>query len=269
MLWLMIFIVCLALIGLGFLLNPKPFPTYPETMPEMGTVAVSDSLPPPVNAFYQAVAGDMIPIIKSVVITGRGVLRFSNVPIKARMRFTHRTGYDYRHYIELMWFGRPITKVNEHYRDGKGYMNVPFGTFEDLPELNSGANQAIWGEAIWFPTIFLTDLRARWEGIDHAHARLIVPYEQSHDEPEQVFIVTFDLDTHLIQRMETMRYRDIGKPRVNWILEGFDWKLWHGLLIPSIGTVTWADQGYPWLTLCVEEVVYNVDVSDYLLQSGL
>jgi len=135
--------------------------------------------------------------------------------------------------------------------------------------LNSSANQAIWGEAIWFPTIFITDTRAKWIAIDAHHAKLIVPYEQSTDEPEQEFIVTFDPDTHLIKRMETMRYRDIGKPRINWILEGFDWKLWHGILIPSIGTVTWADQDYPWLTMCLEDIVYNVDVSEYLLQSGL
>jgi hypothetical protein len=269
MLWFMIVLGCLiGILGLGILLNSKPFLNYPEDTPKFDFMPLTDDLPCPVHAFYQENAGGSIPIIRSAVITGRGILRFSNIPFRARLRFIHRVGYDYRHYIEMMLFGRPILKVNEHYRGGKGYMELPTGTIEDVPEINASANQAIWGEALWFPTAFVTDSRVKWEGIDDNTAKLIVPYEQNIDEPEQEFIVSFDPQTHLIHRMETMRYRDVGKSRIKWILEGFDWKRWHDLLIPQVCTVTWADQGYPWLTMNVEDIVYNVDVSDYIMRRG-
>ena len=34
-------------------------------------------------------------------------------------------------------------------------------------------------------------------------------------------------------------------------------------------TVTWEDQGQPWISLEVEEAVYNVDVDEYIRAKGL
>jgi len=254
---------------LGLLIKPKSFSTYPEESQPMDMVPLPQALPLVVRDFYQTIMGDLSPIVCSAVITGRGILRFGGIPFQGRLRFTHQAGYDYRHYIELTWFGRPFIKVNEHYRQGKGYMALPITTFEDLPYLNSAANQGLWGEALWFPSLYVTDSRVRWEAIDENHAKLIVPYPYSGDEKEQVFTVTFDANTHLIQRMETMRYREADKPRLNWILEASDWKDYHGVLLPSVATATWADQNYAWLTMQIDDVVYNADVSDYLLQEGV
>ena len=39
-------------------------------------------------------------------------------------------------------------------------------------------------------------------------------------------------------------------------------------LIPSPAAVTWADEGTPWLVVNLEEVAYNVDVSDYIRAQG-
>ena len=267
-----LFVFLTGLVSLGWIglkMKPKPFSKYPQTAPELETVQLPENLPPPVRAFYEAIVGDQIPLICSAVITGQGKLKLGKISFNGRLRFTHRAGYDYRHYIDLTWFGKPFVKVNEHYREGKSYMELPSNTFEDIPELNSAANLAVWGEALWFPTIFVTDERVRWEAIDDQSARLIVPYEHSDNEPEQEFIVTFDPKTHLIQRMETMRYREPNQPRIGWVLEALEWRKWQGMMIPSVASVTWADQDFAWLTVEVEDVVYNADVSKYIRARGL
>jgi hypothetical protein len=35
-------------------------------------------------------------------------------------------------------------------------------------------------------------------------------------------------------------------------------------LIPTTGAVTWFDQGKPWAVFTVEDLVFNVDVQEYI-----
>ena len=42
----------------------------------------------------------------------------------------------------------------------------------------------------------------------------------------------------------------------------------HGIKIPSPASVTWLDEGTPWSVWTVEDVVYNVDVSEYIRAKG-
>ena len=102
-------------------------------------------------------------MIKSVVITGRGSLRFRGISFPARLRFTHDAGQGYRHYIETTIFGYPLMKVNEWYLDGKSRMELPVGVIESEPKVDMAANLGLWGESVWLPSIFVTDPRVRWE----------------------------------------------------------------------------------------------------------
>ena len=106
------------------------------------------------------VYGEEIPVIESVVIQGRGILKpFMNIPIPARFVFVHDAGKDYRHYFEATVFGIPILKVNEGYIDGASFIESPMGSYTNDPNSNQGANLTIWAEAIWFPAIWVTDPR--------------------------------------------------------------------------------------------------------------
>ena len=53
-----------------------------------------------------------------------------------------------------------------------------------------------------------------------------------------------------------------------WLLEPLEWETFQGVLIPSVASVTWQDQGTPWLVWEVEEVVYSVDVGEYIRARG-
>lgn len=246
--------------------TPRPFPPYLESTPPLPTTPLPNDLPPPVARFFAAIMGQALPVIESAVITGRGNLRFKGITFPSRWRFTYLAGKGYRHYIEAMVFGRPLLKVNEHYLDGHARLELPFGVVENEPKVDMSANLSLWAESIWLPSIYITDPRVRWEPVDGATARLIVPF----GETEGTFTVTFNPETGLLKHLETMRYREASDPqKIGWRNEATAWQRFHGINIPSRAAVIWLDEGTPWLTLSVEEVVYNVDVSAYIRAKGV
>ena len=267
--------VVIALIGLlavlagigwlGLQVQPKPFPAYPEQTPALNTVELPADLPASVARYYETIIGDQIPVIESAVISGRGKLRVFGLRFPARFRFTHIAGQGYRHYIEATIFGYPVMKVNEWYLDGKARMELPVGVIENEPKIDMAANLALWGEAVWLPSILITDPRVRWEAIDDTTARLVVPF----GDEEDTFTVTFDPETGLIRTMEAMRYKEAtDETKIPWRNEPLGWQTFHGIEIPSPAATTWLDEGTPWAVWTIEDVAYNVDVSEYIRARG-
>jgi hypothetical protein len=229
-------------------------------------IPIPEGLPAPVERFYKAVYGDGIPVIETVVVKGRAKISPFGVKLPARFIFVHNAGKDYRHYIEATWFGLPIMKVNEGYLDGKSFFESPMGDIYDDASTNQGANLAVWAEATWFPSIWLTDERVRWEPVDEKTALLFVPFE----DQEENFVVRFNPETGLIDTMEAMRYRDSGEQakKILWITKNLAGEIIEGTKLSAVGSATWMDQGKPWAMFTLEEVKYNVDVSEYIRQKG-
>jgi hypothetical protein len=264
----------ILLLVVGLRTRPRPFPSYPESTPVLETIPLPADLPAPVARYYQTITsaspstsnGVEIPVIESAVISTRGKLRFAGIMFPDRFRFTHEAGQGYRHYIEATLFGYPLFKVNETYLAGQARMALPMGVIENDPKIDMAANLGLWGESFWLPSIFITDPRVQWRAIDETTAELIVPF----DGEEDSFTVFFDAETGLVQRLEAMRYREAtDKEKILWRYEPLAWAEFHGLLIPSSSTVTWADEGTPWLVVNVEDVTYNVDVGEYIRAEGL
>lgn len=257
----------IALLGwLGFQLKPKPFSPYPEAAPELKTIPLPTDLPAPVERFYKVVYGDKIPVIETAVIKGRGDLAPFGFKMPTRFVFVHNAGKDYRHYFEATFFGLPIMKVNENYLDGKSYFQLPVATYENDSSTNQGANLALWAEAAWFPSVWLTDSRVRWEPLDDHAALLFVPF----GDKEENFVVRFNPETGLMDSMEAMRYRDAGPQakKILWITRTVEGSTIAGTPLSAVGSATWLDQGQPWATFTLEEVKYNVDISQYIRQRG-
>jgi len=268
-LFTMIIAVLAIIILLGWLglqIKPKPFAAHPEKTPELKTMSLPAGLPAPVERFYKTVYGDEIPVIETVVIKGRATISPFGVKLPARFLFVHNTGRDYRHYIEATWFGMPFMKVNEGYLDGKSFFESPMGNIYDDPSTNQAANLAVWAEATWFPSIWVTDPRARWEAVDDHTALLYVPFE----DKEENFVMRFNPETGLLDSMEAMRFRDSGPQakKILWITRNVEGKKLAGTKLDAVGTATWLDMGIPWATFTLEEANYNVDVSEYIRQRG-
>jgi len=261
-------VIAVGLLGwLGLQVQPKSFPAYPDKTPQLKTVSLPAGLPAPVERFYRTIYGEELPVIETVVIQGRGVMKpFMNISIPARFVFVHNAGKDYRHYFEATLFGLPLMKVNEGYIDGASFFESPMGSYYDDANSNQGANLALWAEAAWFPALWVTDLRARWEPVDEQTALLYVPYE----DDEENFVVRFNPQTGLIDTMEAMRYRDPGegKAKILWIVRTETSQPLPGTNISPVGSAMWLDQGKPWAYFNLEELIYNVDVSAYIRQRG-
>jgi hypothetical protein len=60
----------LFLVWLGLQIKPKSFSPHPQAAPELETIPLPDSLPAPVERFYQTVYGSSIPVIDTAARAG-------------------------------------------------------------------------------------------------------------------------------------------------------------------------------------------------------
>ena len=256
-----------ALLGIGWLglrVPAAPYETPTDAPGLTERVPLADDLPIPVARYAEAVFGDNVPVVTSAVVVGRGRLRLNGLSLPARFRFYHDAGQAYYHDIQVTWFGRPVLTVDERYLNGVALMSVPGDLIEDEPNVNAAANQALWGEAIWLPSVWFTDERVQWEPIDENSARLIIPDAAS----EEQFTVYFDPQTHLLTHMETVRFQESGDiTRTRWTNRAVEWGTFDGVQVPTVAETQWADE-LPWAVWQVERVLYNRDVTPRLAQFG-
>ncbi len=256
-----------ALAWLGLRVQPAPFPAYETPSSPIAALPLPAGLPAPVERYYRKIYGDHIPVITSAVITGRAVVGpvpgFPRFP--ARFRFIHEAGQNYRHYIEVTWFGLPIMRVNETYTDGKSLQELPWARVENDPTADQAANLGMWSESMWFPAVFLTDPRVQWVPVDDQTAILQVPFQDGRER----YVARFDPESGLLRWLESMRYKGNTGKKVLWLNEILDYQLLGGYLVPRVGAATWIDDGKPWAVFTVEEIIYNTDVGQYVRAKGL
>lgn len=264
-----VLVAILFLGGLGLRVKSRPFPAFPGKTPTLETVPLPAGLPAPVESFYRQIYGDSVPVIESAVITGRATMRpvFKGPILSCRFRFTHAAGESYRHYIEATFFTLPFLKINERYLDGVSRFELPMiGVSENDPNTNQGANLGMWSEAAaWLPSLLVTDPRVRWEPVDAVTAILVVPFENQ----EERYVARFDPETGLLNLMESMRFKGAeSNTKVLWLNQTLQYGTLNGQPLSVVGAVIWLDEGTPWAVFTVEDVIYNVDVREYLRATG-
>jgi hypothetical protein len=258
-------VVALGVVGwAGLQIKPRPLPAFAQPSGPVDMQPLPDDLPAPVARFYRQLYGDEVPVIESLVITGRAKMRVMGVTFPARFRFTHVAGQSYRHYIETTLFGLPLMRVNEYYLEGKSRLELPFGV-EEGPKVDQGANLGLWAETLWVPSVFLTDPRVRWAPIGEETALLTVPFR----EGEQQFVVRFDPESGMMQFLESMRYKGTdSEGKTLWINEAQAWGVVDENRTAVVSAATWFDEGTPWAVFTVEDVRLNVDVAEYIRAKG-
>jgi hypothetical protein len=252
------------LVWLGLQVKPKAFPPISEPGQPLAVIPLPEGLPAPVANFYHQLYGEEIPLVETAVISGRGKLWIKGIRFPARFRFTHLAGKDYHHTIELTFYGFPVLKVDEFFLNGRSRFEMPFGVSQG-PKIDQGANLALWAEAVWMPSVWITDQNAHWEAVDDHTALLQVPFEAQTEQ----FVVRFDPQNGLLHLMESMRFKGAeSDQKTLWLNQMLEWDLSGEKPVPVTTAITWLDEGTPWAVLTTEQVVYNLDVSESIRTKG-
>jgi hypothetical protein len=257
-----------AALRAGGRVEPEPFPPFPEPSGLPADVMpLPAGLPDPVLRWLRGHYGDEVPVVRSVVITGRGRINPFGVWMPARYRFTHDAGHGYRHYIEATWGGRPVLAVNERYLDGRALMEIPVVGTDEGPQVDQAANLGMWAElAAAAPSVLVTDPRVRWRPLDDDTATLEVPFGDARDS----FVVRFDPGTGGLRQLEAWRWRSSKDPaKVLWIAATEPGRTIGPHRLPAVGTATWADRGEPWARFVAEEIRTDVDIAASLRARGI
>ncbi len=245
---------------IGLRIPARPFGDVAAAARQPSTVPLPDDLPEPVARFYRELYGDDIPVIETATVTGRGTMRVSGVTLPVRFRFSHVTGQDYRHDIDATLYGLRTMRILETYRSGTSRLELPFGVSEG-PKIDQGANLALWAEAVWMPSVWITDPQVRWQPVDQHTATLVVPF----DGEEETFVARFDPDTGLLRLLESMRFKEESSDhKTLWLNEVVAWGELDGHSMPIETALTWFDDGRPWARLTTEHVLVNVPLDDEL-----
>ncbi len=245
----------------------QSFPAYPEPTHFIEFVPLPEDLPVPVRRHFRAVIGERVPVITSVVLTGRVQMRVKGLKMPVRFKMVHQAGRNHRHYFEVMLLGYPILKINEWNLDGVTRLELPGGnTVDNQPKTNSAANLGMWAEQLtWLPSVLITDPRVRWEALDADSARVIVPAH----EDEDALTLHFDPATGLLRSLEAPRWREeTDAAKQPWRGEVTGWSEFNRIKVANPSELTWVNDGKPWAVWHIEDIAYNVDVDDYIRASG-
>ena len=213
-----------------------------------------DGVPEAFRRYARAAFGEPVPAYETAVMWGRARVRAGRGPwFHARATTYHRLGEAFVGEFPLTWFGIPLTGGRDANVDGRGVSSI-FGRRGPMAaETDRSSNAFMWLEAGMFPSAWRRE-GVRLEEVDDGNVRLWFP---PHDEP-----ITWRLDDHgMPYRLEVIRPKAPGKPGVpQWIDLG-PWRDVGGFRFFSSATVTWADEGRPWLRWTIDGVAPGADVT--------
>ena len=211
---------------------------------------------------YAAAAfGDPVPAYDTAVIWGRARLRPGGRGpwFQARAVTYHDLGRSFAGAFPLTWFGVGLAGGRDAYVGGRGRASVFGRPVPESPETDRSANAFMWLEAGLFPSTWRLD-GVRLEQVDGVTLRLWFPPD---DEP-----ITWRLDADgMPVRLEVIRYKAPGGPPVPQTIELGPWIRMGECRFFSSATVTWADEGRPWLRWRIDGVEPGAGVMPFIARA--
>jgi len=238
-------------IAARFTSRPSPTPADPRPAVRL----LHAPLPVPVARFVELAAEAHSGSYETVALdTTAWMHRPGLPPIPLEIRMAHRLGEGFVHDIRIGRHPMSVRFGLDAFVDRRGAMKI--GRSIKLgPAYDRGALIAMWAEALTFPSAWLDRTDVRWEAIDVASARLVVPFEQG-DVP---LTVGFDADSGLPDLCLADRNKGDG-PLTPWMGAWRDWRIADGVLAPRRLVVQWLDEPDPWLAIAVRSIALDAPV---------
>jgi len=214
-----------------------------------------ESLPAPVQRYFRKVISNGQPMISAVKLTQQGQFNMSETeqnwnPFTAtQIAIAQRLGFDWDGHIQLA-LGIKVF-VHDTYLLGKGNLHASLlGLFtlaniRDTPELNQGELLRFFAEAAWYPTALLPSQGVRWEAIDDMSARGTL----TDGATDASIVFRFNSEGMIDSFRADARYGTFGGKMMEmpWRGRFGDYKIQHGISIPSKGEVEWERPDGTWL----------------------
>jgi hypothetical protein len=233
---------------LGLLAKPSQFaaPAAPDATRPVRLARIPAGLPAPVDRWYRAEFPQGLPVYDSVVMRGTGTMRMAGVALPFRHLVELRPGRGFYRKMDITWFDIPFLHGLDTFVDGTGVMNTPVGRV-DGPKIDQGANVVSWLELLAVPGVLAESPGVRWEPIDQASARLVVPFADAEDS----IVVGFDPRTGEPTTARASRYRGADSAeKTGWVATMSNRRRLPGGMgrLAARMDAKWDDDTKPWAT---------------------
>ncbi|HSK25926.1 MAG TPA: DUF6544 family protein [Jiangellales bacterium] len=241
----------------------RPAVPVPQRPHEDRTVPLDPALPPLLREHLDPTGTGRVPLVETFALWARGRMRLGG-GISLPLRFTamHRVGEGFLHDLAITWFGLPVIPGADLFVDGRGVMRVGPKEWSG-PEMDQGANLAMWGEALIAPSVFAAGSPLRAVQEDDATVRLTMPLGGGTDTAW----LSFEYGRPV--RFRALRHRGPGGTKEWWHGQTRDWQdVEGGVVAPRYLAATWEADGRPWLELDVQGVTLHADVDTRFAEHG-
>jgi hypothetical protein len=227
----------------------------PETSTPEEAVPPAD-LPAPVRRFRMLALAGGPPTFETLRIETAAMMHRPRLPpVPLRITMAHRLGHEFAHDIRIGVGRLSIRFGVDAFVDGHGVMKVG-SKVDSGPKFDRGALIAMWGEAISFPIAWDRLPGLAWQPIDHASARLLIPWAGG----TIPIAMGFDPGTGYPTTFRTERHKGNG-PLVGWEGLSIGWRSYPGgIVAPSRLQAKWDDEPKPWIDMRIERIDVDVPV---------
>jgi hypothetical protein len=203
-----------------------------------------ESLPDPVQRFFQTVLKDGQAIVAAVKLSQQGQFNLNEMEDKwspftaTQLVITQRLGFDWDARIQMA--PGVSAFVHDTYLLGEGSLHASLlGLFtvakmHGAPENNQGELLRFFAEALWYPTALLPSQGVRWEAINDTSARATL----IDDSTTVSAVFQFNAEGTIATFRADARYRD-KLTAMPWGGRFWEYSVRNGMLIPLNGEVGW------------------------------
>ncbi len=239
--------------------TPAADPIPPAADPTAAASPTTAPLPAVVRRWLDVAWPGNPPDLATLVLEGDGRVRLGALPaLPVRVRLHHRLGRDHVAHLRLRLGATTIVRGIDGFVDGSGIRRVGPVT-RTGPGVDAASFAFAWSTAFLVPGAWARLVGVRWEPLDRASARLVLPFRGR----PLAALVAFDAETGHVAGFEV----PLPGTEATWCASYQGWRRIGSLAAPRSMSFDVARPRGPWLELTVERAYPGVPVDDVIAEA--